>query len=65
MFGIGPEEVVVIGLLFLVLFGPGKSASMARDVGRFVKEARDSIEEFKAELLSEEQGDHHHRHSKL
>ena len=65
MFGIGPKEVVVIGLLFLVLCGPGKSASMARDVGHFVKEARDFIEEFKAELLSEEQGDHHHRHSKL
>jgi Sec-independent protein translocase protein TatA len=64
MFGIGPEEVVVIGRLFLVLFGPGKSASIARDIGCFVKEARDSIEEFKAELLSEEQGDHHHRHSK-
>ena len=64
MFGIGPEEVVVIGLLFLVLFGPSKTASMAQDVGRFVKEARDSIEEFKAELLSEEQRDHDHRHSK-
>ena len=65
MFGIGPEEMVVIGLLFLVLLGPSKTASMARDLGRFVKEAQHSVEEFKAELLSEEQRDHHRRHSKL
>ena len=65
MFGIGPEEMVVIGLLFLVLFGPSKTTSMARDLGRFVKEARHSVDEFKAELLSEEQRDARRRHSKL
>ena len=65
MFGIGPEEVVVIGLLFLVLFGPSKTTSIARDLGRFVKEARHSIDEFKADLLSEEQRDDRRRHTKL
>ena len=65
MFGIGPEELVVIGLLFLVLFEPSKTTSMARDLGRFVNEVRHSVEEFKAEILSEEQRDDRRRHSKL
>jgi Sec-independent protein translocase protein TatA len=51
MFGIGSEELVVIGLLFLVVFGPGKAVSMAKDLGRFVNSARGQVEEFKDELL--------------
>jgi len=54
MFGIGFEELAVIGLLALVLFGPQKLPSMARDLGRFVSEAQNTVEEFKSELLSEE-----------
>ena len=52
-FGIGFQEMVIIGLLFLVLFGPSKLPQMARDLGRFVNEARRSIEEFKEELTAE------------
>ncbi len=54
MFGIGGEEIVVIGLIFLVVFGPSKLPQMARDLGRFVNEARRSMEEFKSELISDE-----------
>jgi Sec-independent protein translocase protein TatA len=54
MFGIGPTELLIIGLLFLVIFGPGKAAGMARDFGRFVSGAQNTVEEFKEELLSEE-----------
>jgi Sec-independent protein translocase protein TatA len=54
MFGIGPTELLLIGLLLLVLFGPGKAAGMARDFGRFVSGAQNTVEEFKEELLSEE-----------
>ena len=50
MFGIGGQEIVIIGLLFLVIFGPSKLPQMARDLGRFVSEARRSIDEFKDEL---------------
>jgi sec-independent protein translocase protein TatB len=50
MFGIGGQEIVIIGLLFLVIFGPSKLPQMARDLGRFVGEARRSIDEFKDEL---------------
>jgi TatA/E family protein of Tat protein translocase len=54
MFGIGGEELIIIGLIFLIIFGPSKLSSMARDAGRFVKEARRSADEFKTELMSEE-----------
>ena len=52
-FGVGFQEIVIIGLIFLVLFGPSKLPELARDLGRFVNEARRSIDEFKAELTAE------------
>lgn len=52
MFGVGVQEAVVIGLLFLVVFGPVKLPGMARDFGRFVNEARRHVDEFKSELTS-------------
>ena len=56
MFGIGVQEMLLVGLLFLVIFGPSKLPEMARDFGRFVKEARRSVDEFKEDLVSEEDG---------
>jgi sec-independent protein translocase protein TatB len=53
MFGLGGSEIVIIGLLFLLIFGPSKLPQMARDIGRFVGEARRSIDEFKDELTIE------------
>jgi sec-independent protein translocase protein TatB len=52
-FGVGFQEMVIIGLIFLVLFGPSKLPEMARDLGRFVNEARRSIDEFKEELTTD------------
>ena len=52
MFGIGGQEIVIIGLLVLVIFGPNALPRMARDIGRFVTEARRSIDEFKEELTA-------------
>jgi len=57
MFGVGPQEMVIIGLIFLVIFGPGSLPKMARDVGRFVSEARRAIDDFKEELTSSEDED--------
>lgn len=54
MFGVGVQEAVIIGLLFLVAFGPGKLPGMAQDFGRFVGEARRHLDEFKSELTSTE-----------
>jgi len=56
VFGVGAPEMVVIGLLLLVVFGPGKLPGMARDLGRFASEARRSVDEFKKDLVSEEGG---------
>jgi sec-independent protein translocase protein TatB len=52
VFGIGPQELMILALLFLVVFGPRKASSMARDLGHFVKEARRPVEELKSELAA-------------
>jgi Tat protein translocase TatB subunit len=57
MFGIGGQEIIIIGLIFLVVFGPSKLPQMARDFGRFVNDARHSMDEFKSELISDEDED--------
>ena len=51
-FGVGPGEIILVAVLFLLLFGPSKLPQMARDLGRFVNEARRSMDEFKSELTS-------------
>lgn len=45
--------MVVVAVLFLVIFGPSKMPQMARDIGKFVSQARGAIDEFKDELTSE------------
>ncbi len=57
MFGVGGQELMVIGLLFLVIFGPSKLPQMAREIGRFVSDARSSVDEFKSELIPEDDED--------
>jgi len=52
MFGVGPQEMVIIGLIFLVIFGPGSLPKLARDAGRFVAEARRAIDDFKEEITA-------------
>ena len=52
MFGVGPQELVIIGLIFLVIFGPGSLPKMARDMGRFVAEAHRAIDDFKEEITA-------------
>ena len=54
MFGIGPQELIIVVLIALVVFGPRRLPQMARELGRFVSEARRSIDEFREELGSEE-----------
>ena len=52
MLGVGGSEIVVIGLIFLIIFGPSSLPKMARDVGRFVTEARRAVDDFKEEITS-------------
>jgi TatA/E family protein of Tat protein translocase len=53
--------MIIIGLLFLVIFGPSKLPQMARDLGRFVNEARRSVDEFKGELMLDDDKDEDRR----
>ena len=52
MFGVGPQELMIIGFLFLLIFGPSKLSGTVRDLGRFTNAARRSVDEFKSELTS-------------
>ena len=55
MFGVGVQEMVFIGLLALIIFGPNKLPQMARDLGQFVNEARRAVDEFKEDLVLQEE----------
>jgi sec-independent protein translocase protein TatB len=57
VFGVGVQEMVFIGLLFLIIFGPSKLPQIARDLGQFVNEARRTVDEFKQDLILEEEED--------
>ncbi len=61
VFGIGMQEMVIVGILFLIIFGPSKLPDMARDLGRFANVARRSVEEFKEDLVREEEDGWEHR----
>ncbi len=61
MFGIGIQETVIIGLLFLVIFGPNKLPGMARDFGRFISGTRRQLDEFKFEITSTEKEEQDNR----
>ena len=52
MLGVGGSEVFFIALIFLLIFGPGSLPKMAKDIGRFVSEARRAVDDFKDEITS-------------
>ena len=64
MLGVGGSEIVFIALIFLIIFGPGSLPKMARDVGRFVTEARRAVDEFKEEITSAADDDDEDDHRK-
>jgi len=49
-FGMGPGELLVIMILALVLFGPGKLPEIAATVGRAVREFRNATRELTSEF---------------
>ena len=63
MFGIGFQEMLLVGLLFLVLFGPKRLPQMARDLGTFTSKAQHVVDEFKAELVSDVEDDRNPKNS--
>lgn len=57
MLGIGASEFVIIGLIVLLIFGPSSLPKMARDLGKFVAEARRAVEDFKEEITAADDED--------
>lgn len=44
MFGFGMPELVVIGVILLVIFGPGKLPQLGASMGKAIKGFRDGAE---------------------
>ena len=45
MFGLGGPELLVIGGIILLLFGPAKLPALAGSIGRSIKEFKHSVNE--------------------
>jgi Tat protein translocase TatB subunit len=52
MFGIGPEELMLVALLALLVLGPERLPKVMRDMGRFVGDLRRTSDELRAEFLN-------------
>ena len=52
MFGIGPEELVLILIIALIVLGPERMPKVARDIGRVVGELRRTSDELREEFLN-------------
>ena len=56
MLSVGPQELVILGvlLLFLIVFGSTKFSSTARDLGQLLGGTKRTVEEAKSDLIPEE-----------
>jgi Tat protein translocase TatB subunit len=52
MFGVGPEELVLILIIALIVLGPERMPKVARDLGRVVGELRRTSDELREEFLN-------------
>jgi Tat protein translocase TatB subunit len=52
MFGIGPEELMLVLIVALLVLGPERLPRVARDVGRIVGELRRTSDEFREEFMN-------------
>lgn len=46
-------EMLLVALVIIVLFGPDKLPSIARDLGQGVKKMRGAVEDIKTEIMKE------------
>jgi Tat protein translocase TatB subunit len=52
MFGIGPEELVLVLIIALIVLGPERMPKVARDIGRVVGDLRRTSDELREEFLN-------------
>jgi Tat protein translocase TatB subunit len=52
MLGIGPEEIILIALLALLVLGPERLPKVMRDMGRVVGDLRRTSDELRDEFLN-------------
>ncbi|MBI3522720.1 MAG: twin-arginine translocase TatA/TatE family subunit [Chloroflexi bacterium] len=52
MFGVGPEEIVVILFVALLVLGPERMPKLARDLGKLVNDLRKSSDQLREEFLN-------------
>lgn len=51
MLGIGPEELLLVLIVALLVLGPDRLPKVARDVGRVVGDLRRTSDEFREEFM--------------
>ena len=52
MFGVGPEELMLVALLALLVLGPERLPKVMRDMGRLVGDLRRTSDELRDEFLN-------------
>lgn len=52
MFGIGPEELMLVAILALLVLGPERLPQVMRDLGRVVGDLRRTSDELRGEFLN-------------
>lgn len=53
MFGLGPAEVILVLIIALIVFGPGRLPEIGRALGKSIREFRDASSEITRELSRE------------
>jgi len=53
MFGLGPAEVIVVLIIALIVFGPGRLPEIGQALGKSIREFRDASSEITQELSRE------------